>query len=79
MNTFIAWDNYVLQLCFMLALSHDKKCCNCINLFPCILWNFIVLSLVLSWWKIEHETKISTVLRLARKKFASKGSYEKGT
>ena len=49
MNTSIAWDNYVLQLCFMLALFHDKKYCNCINLFPCILWDFIVLSLVLSW------------------------------
>ena len=37
--------NYVL----MLALFHDKKCCNCFNFVPCILWDFIVLGLVLSW------------------------------
>ena len=28
--------NYVL----LLALFHDKKCCNCINLFPCIFVGF---------------------------------------
>ena len=38
----------------MLALFHDKNCCNYFNLFPCILWNFIVWGLVLSWWRIEH-------------------------
>ena len=27
-----------LQLCFMLALFHDKKCCNCFNLYP---WYFV--------------------------------------
>ena len=32
----------------MLALFHDKKYCNFINLFPCILWDLIVMSLVLS-------------------------------
>ena len=36
--------NYVL-----LALFHNKKCCNCFNLYPCTLWDFIVLGLVLSW------------------------------
>ena len=41
----------------MLALFHDKKCCNCFNFVPCILWDFIVLGLVLSWWRIEHELK----------------------
>ena len=61
----------------MLALFHDKKCCNCIKLFPCILWDFIVLSLVLSWWRIKHAMKISAISWLARKKFASKGSREK--
>ena len=33
----------------MLALFHDKKCCNFINLFPSILWDLFVMSLVLSW------------------------------
>ena len=37
--------NYV----FMLALFHVKKCCNCFDFVPCILWDFIVLGLVLSW------------------------------
>ena len=37
--------NYV----FMLALFRDKKCCNFFNFVPCILWDFIVLGLVLSW------------------------------
>ena len=41
----------------MLALFHDKKFCNCFNFVPCILWNFIVLGLVLSWWRIEHKMK----------------------
>ena len=36
------------QLCFILALFYDKKCCNYFNFVPCILWDFIVLSLVLS-------------------------------
>ena len=34
------------------GLFHDKKCCNCINLFHCILWDFIVLSLVLNRWRL---------------------------
>ena len=46
----------------MLVLFHDKKCgnCfnfvpgNCFNFVPCILWDFIVLGLVLSWWIIKH-------------------------
>ena len=37
--------NYVLWL----ALFHDKKYCNCFNFVLCILWDFIVLGLVLSW------------------------------
>ena len=35
-----------------IGLFHDKKCCNCINLFPCILWDFIILGLVLSRWRL---------------------------
>ena len=49
--------------------SCSQKCCNCINLYPCILWDFIVLDLVLSWRRIEYELKISEISRLAHKKF----------
>ena len=63
----------------MLALFHDKNYCNCIKLFPYILWDSTVLGLVLSWWRIEDEMKISVVLRLARKQFASKVFYKKAT
>ena len=38
----------------MLALFQNKKCCNWFNFVPCILWDFIVLGLVLNWWRIEH-------------------------
>ena len=38
----------VFHTTFMLALFHDKKGCSCINLFPYILWDLIVMSLVLS-------------------------------
>ena len=38
----------------MLALFHDKKCCNCFNFVSYILCDFIVLGLVLSWERIEH-------------------------
>ena len=43
----------------MLALFHDKKFCNCFNLFSCILWDFIVVSLVLSWWRLNLKRRIS--------------------
>ena len=39
----------VFHITFMLALFHEKKCCNFINLFPFILWDLIVMGLVLSW------------------------------
>ena len=42
----------VFHITFMLALFHDKKCCNCINLFPSILWDLFVMSLVLSWSRL---------------------------
>ena len=29
-------------------LFNDKKCCNCINLFPYFLWDLFVIGLVLS-------------------------------
>ena len=71
------WCKIVIYLCFMLDLFHDKKCCKCIKLFPCILRDFIVLSLVLSWWRIKLRMIISVISRLAHKKFASKSSREK--
>ena len=37
---------------FVLTLFYDKKCCNYINLFPCILWDLFIMSLVLSWWRL---------------------------
>ena len=33
-----------------------QKVCNCINVFPCILWDFIVLGLVLSWWRSDQDS-----------------------
>ena len=36
----------------MLALFHNKRCYNCINLFPSILWDLFVMSLVLSWSRL---------------------------
>ena len=65
--------NYVLYWLY----SMTKKCYNCINLFHCILWDLLVLGLVLNWWRIKLEMKISAILRLAHKKFARKGSHEK--
>ena len=38
----------IFHITFILTLFHDKKCCNFFNLFPCILWDLIVMSLVLS-------------------------------
>ena len=45
----------VFHITFVLALFHDKKWCNYINLFPCILWDFIVMSLVVSWWRLPKK------------------------
>ena len=43
----------VFHITFMLALFHDKKCCNCINFFLFVfLWDLFVMSLVLSLWKL---------------------------
>ena len=50
----------------MLTLFHDKKCCNCFNFVPCILWDFIVLGLVLSWWRFKLKWRISGFARSSR-------------
>ena len=39
----IFFEGEMLQLCFLLALFHYKKCCNYFNFVPRILWDFIVL------------------------------------
>ena len=46
------------------GLFHDKKCYNCINLFSYILWDFIVLGLVLSWWRLLKPVKLATCSRV---------------
>ena len=38
----------VFHITFMLALFNIKRYCNFINLFPCILWDLIIIGLVLS-------------------------------
>ena len=66
-----------LQLCFMLALFHDKKCCNCFNLFSCILWDFIVLGLVLSWWRLKLNWR-SVYFATSSREVRENDSREKG-
>jgi len=46
----------------MLALFHDKKCCNFINLFTWILWDLIAMGLVLSWWRLLKIVDLATWL-----------------
>ena len=63
----------------MFALFHDKKCCNFFNLFPCILWDFIVLGLVLSWWRIKlnwRSVHFTTISREVREKVSHKKACE---
>ena len=38
--TYLRMQSCDLQLCFMLALFRDKKCCNCFNFVPCIFVGF---------------------------------------
>ena len=39
----------VVVFFFFFGRKNDKKCRNCINFVPYILWDFIVLGLVLNW------------------------------
>ena len=57
----------------MLALFHDKKCCNCFNFVACILWDFIILSLVLSWWRLKLKWRSVHFARNSREGFLRKG------
>lgn len=52
----------VFHITFMLALFHNEKCSNCINLFSCILCDLIVMCLVLSWWKLIKIVDLATCL-----------------
>ena len=45
--------NYIL--CWLSSMT--KSVVSTLNCVPCILWDFIVLGLVLSWSRIEHELK----------------------
>ena len=67
----------VFHITFMLALFHDKKCCNCINLFPCILWDLFVSGLALSWWRLLKTVKFATCLRLTYEWTTHKRSHKK--
>ena len=41
------------------GLFHNKKCCNCINLFPCILWDLFVMSCI-KLVKIAQKVDLAT-------------------
>ena len=58
--------SYDFHITFVLALFHDKKCYNCINLFPCILWDFTILGLVLSWWRLLKKLILRLVSRVVQ-------------
>ena len=60
----------------MLALFHDKKCCNCSYFVPCILWDFIVLSLVLRLVKTQAYMKNQWISREACEKLSRERARE---
>ena len=53
----------IFYITFVLALFHNKKCCNFINLFPCILWNLIVMSFRFKLVKIAQDSENSPLAR----------------
>ena len=65
----------VFYITFMLALFYDKKCCNCINLFSCILWDLIVIGLVLSWWRLLETVDLATWLGTQHSQKAMWGAH----
>ena len=38
------------------GLFHDKKCCICINLFPCIFVGFICNRFSIEWWRFVQDS-----------------------
>ena len=71
----------LLSYCFshniMLTLFHDKKCCNSINLFLCILWDFFIMGLVLSWWRLIITIDLTTCSQLTHEWTTREMSHEK--
>ena len=53
---------WFFHITFMLGLFHNRKCCNFINLFSCILWDLIVMSLILSWQRLLKMVDLTTWL-----------------
>ena len=37
------------------GLFHDKKFCNCINLFPYIFEGFICNGFSIKWWRFDQD------------------------
>ena len=67
----------VFHITFMLTLFYDKKCCNYINLFPCILWDVIVIGLILSWQKLLKTMKFMPWSWLTHEWTTHERSHEK--
>ena len=57
----------VFHITFLLALFDNRKCCNYINLFLCILWDLFVMGLVLIWQRLLKTVDFVTCLLLTRK------------
>ena len=55
----------VFHITFMLTLFHDKICCNRINLFSCILWDFNYNEFSIKLMKIAQEVDLATWLKTA--------------
>ena len=68
-----AWNTILdinfVKLCFLhnifIGCISWQKCCNFNYLFPCILWDLIVMGLVLSWWKLLKTIEFMTSSPLA--------------
>ena len=47
--------NYDFSHNISVGLFHDKKCYNCINLFPCIFVRFICNGFSIKWWRFDQD------------------------
>ena len=65
--------NYIL--CWLYSMTKSVIITLILFLVFC---RIIVLGLVLNWWRIKHELKISAVSQLACEKFARRLTREKG-
>ena len=48
--------NYDFSHNICIGLFHDKKCCSCINLFPCIFAGFICIGFSIKWWRFDKDS-----------------------